>query len=155
MIEYLLWFLLGAGVLFVLIALWFGITYRLTPYIAKPDGRAHITGKCGDTMEICLKFNGDRVVKSSHWTDGCAYSLNCVCAAAELARGRTPDEILEIDPELIQTSVGGLPKDQLHCAELSTETLYAALDDYMSKKGKDRPRISAPPEAGRAAGSSG
>ena len=143
MIEYLLWFLLGAGVLFVLIALWIGMTYRLTPYIAKPDGRAHITGKCGDTMEICLKFSGGRVAKSSHWTDGCAYSLNCVCAAAELAKGRTPDEILEIDPELIKESVGGLPRDQMHCAELSAETLYASLEDYMLKRGKHLPHLRA------------
>ena len=66
MIEYIYWFLLGAGILFILVALWIGIYSWLTPHIRDPDGKAHITGKCGDTMEICLKFNGDRVARSSH-----------------------------------------------------------------------------------------
>ena len=64
-------------------------------------------------------------------TTGRAYSLNCICAASDLAKGKTPDEILEIDPKLIQESVGGLPADQMHCARLSVETLYAALEDYV------------------------
>jgi nitrogen fixation NifU-like protein len=89
-------------------------------------------------MEICLKFKEDRVAESSHWTDGCAYSLNCVCAAADLAKGRTPDEVLEIDADLIQKSVGGLPEDHLHCARLAAETLQAALDDFMRKSKKGR-----------------
>jgi nitrogen fixation NifU-like protein len=60
-----------------------------------------------------------------------AYSLNCICAAADLAKGKTPDAILKIDPELIQRSVGGLPQDQMHCARLSVETLHSALEDFM------------------------
>ncbi|NQU15365.1 MAG: iron-sulfur cluster assembly scaffold protein [Desulfobacteraceae bacterium] len=116
MIEYAYWFLLGAGVLFVFLAVWVAIYFWLTPHMKHPDGKARITGKCGDTMEISLKFNGDRVVKSSCSTDGCAYSLNCVSAAADLAKGRTPDEILDIDADLIQASVGRLPRDQMHCA---------------------------------------
>ena len=84
-------------------------------------------------MEIRLKFYEDRVSKTSHWTDGCAYSLNCVIAAADLARGKTPDEIAEIDAELIRDSVGGLPSSQMHCAKLAAETQQAALEDYMLK----------------------
>lgn len=55
---------------------------------------------------------------------------------AGLAKGKTPDEILEIDPKTIQESVGGLPQDQMHCARLSVQTLNAALDDYMRKSRK-------------------
>ena len=136
MIEHILWFLLVGGVLFVIVAIWIAITYWLTPHVEHPDGRARITGSCGDTMEIGLKFKGDRVEKTSHWTDGCAYSFNCVTSAADLATGRRPDEILEIDADVIQRSVGGLPADHLHCARLAEETLHAALDDYMKKSTK-------------------
>jgi nitrogen fixation NifU-like protein len=136
MIEYILWFLLVAAVLFVIVGLWIAVTYWLTPHVEHPDGRARITGSCGDTMEICLKFKGDQVTKTSHWTDGCAYSFNCVSSAADLATGRGPDEILEIDADLIQRSVGGLPADHLHCARLAEETLQAALGDYMEKSTK-------------------
>ncbi len=133
MIEYLTWFLLGGGVLFVVVGVWIGIYYWLTPHMKNPDGKARMTGKCGDTMEISLGFERDRVLDSAYWTDGCTYSLNCVCAAAELAKGRSPDEILDIDANLIQESMGGLPRDYMHCAKLSAETLHAALEDYMLK----------------------
>jgi nitrogen fixation protein NifU and related proteins len=133
LMDNILWFLLAAGVLFVIAALWVAVTFWLTPHVDQPDGRARITGSCGDTMEICLKFKGDRVAKSSYWTDGCAFSFNCVAAAADMARGRRSDDIAEIDADLIQRSVGGLSADHFHCARLAQETLQAALEDYMKK----------------------
>jgi len=125
--------LIGIGILTAIVLLWFLLTYWLNPHVESPDGKARITGSCGDTMEVSLKFDNERVTEAAYWTNGCAYSLNCICAAADLAKGKTPDEILEIDPELIQNSVGGLPQEQMHCARLSVETLHAALDDYMQK----------------------
>jgi NifU-like protein involved in Fe-S cluster formation len=134
--------LIGIAILTGIVLLWFLLTYWLNPHVETPDGKARITGSCGDTMELSLKFRNDRVVEAAYWTNGCAYSLNCICAAADLAKGKTPDEILEIDPELIQKSVGGLPRDQMHCARLSVETIHAALEDYMQNmrgRGKGRP----------------
>jgi len=136
MSETLQHLLLGTGVLTALVLIWFLAAYWLSPHVDEPDGKACITGSCGDTMEISLKFKRGRVVESAYWTNGCAYSLNCVCAAAELAKGRTPDEILDIHPDAIRRSVGDLPRDQMHCAALSTETLYAALEDHMLKQRK-------------------
>jgi len=127
--------LLGVGILTAIVLLWFLGTYWLNPHVESPDGKARITGSCGDTMEISLKFRDERVTEAAYWTNGCAYSLNCICAAADLAKGKTPDEILEIDSELIQQSVGGLPQGQMHCAMLSVETLHTALEDYMQKAG--------------------
>ncbi|MFO7987238.1 MAG: iron-sulfur cluster assembly scaffold protein [Desulfatiglandaceae bacterium] len=138
MIEYILWFLLVSGVLLGIVGAWITIYFWLAPHLDQADGRARITGKCGDTMEIGLKFHNDRVTETSHETDGCVYSLNCVNSAADLAKGKTPDEILDIDPRLIQQSVGGLPDDQIHCAHLAVETLQAALHDYMMKEGQKR-----------------
>ncbi len=125
--------LVACGVLLVIVGLWFFITYWLTPHIKHPDGKARITGHCGDTMEIDLKFRGDRVSETSYWTDGCVYSLSAVYAAADLAKGKTPDEIIEIDADFIQKTIGGLPTDHMHCAKLAAETLGAALNDYMLK----------------------
>lgn len=125
--------LIGIGILTGIVLLWFLLTYWLNPHVEAPDGKARITGSCGDTMEISLKFRDERVTEAACWTNGCAYSLNCICAAVELAKGKTPDEILEIDPEMIGRSVGGLPRDQMHCAKLSVETLHGALDEYMRR----------------------
>ncbi|MBW1733889.1 MAG: iron-sulfur cluster assembly scaffold protein [Deltaproteobacteria bacterium] len=138
MIDYVLWFFLICVVLLVITGLWIGVYYWLSPHLEDPDGKARITGACMDTMEICLRFRDDRVSESSYWTDGCAQSLNCVCRAAELAKGKSPDEILQIDEDLIRESVGGLPEDRIHCARLAAETLQAALDDFMRKRRKGR-----------------
>ncbi len=48
-------------------------------------------------------------------TDGCGSSIACASFAAEMARGKTPDQILEICGESILQELGGLPEDQQHC----------------------------------------
>ncbi len=151
MLHQVLWILLGCGVLTIIMLLWFLAYYLFTPHVENPDATAKITGTCGDTMEIRLKFNGERVVETSYWTDGCAHSMNSICAAADLATGKTPDEIIEIDAAMIRDSVGGLPSDHLHCALLAEETLQAALHNYMihskqksNRRGEDKATSSSP-----------
>jgi hypothetical protein len=39
-----------------------------------------------------------------------------------------------LQADVIQESIGGLPQDQMHCAQLSVETLHATLEDYMAKQ---------------------
>ena len=105
-----------------------------------PDGHARVHGKCGDTMEIFLKFDGAMVEEALFQTDGCGSSIACASFAAELARGKSPDQILEISGDSILKELGGLPEDQQHCAFLAAETLETALHDYMVKQNKkDKP----------------
>jgi nitrogen fixation NifU-like protein len=99
-----------------------------------PEGYARVTGTCGDTMEIFLRFEKDRVKEATFQTDGCGSSMVCGSFAAELAHGRSPDEIVEITGEMILDILGGLPKEDRHCAFLAAETLQEALDDYMRKQ---------------------
>jgi NifU-like protein involved in Fe-S cluster formation len=134
MMAYIQGFLIGIGIFLGIVGLWVVVYLALTPHVKEPDGKARITGTCGDTMGISLKFNHDRVTKTSYWTDGCTYSFNCALAATQLAKGKTPDEIIKIDADRIQEYIGGLPSDHHHCASLAAETLRAALDDYMTKQ---------------------
>jgi nitrogen fixation NifU-like protein len=41
------------------------------------DAHARVTGQCGDSMEIYLKFENGRVKEASYFTDGCASSAIC------------------------------------------------------------------------------
>jgi nitrogen fixation NifU-like protein len=132
--------LVAAAVLILVVGLWMAVSYWLAPHVDRPDGKASMIGSCGDTMEISLRFKNGQVVDSDSWTNGCAYILNCVSAAAELAKGKTPEEIREIDIDMIQKSIGGLSREQMDCAKLSVETLHAALEDYMLKQGKSSGR---------------
>lgn len=102
--------------------------------IDNPDAFACLTGRCGDTMEIYLNFDEDRVEKATYMTDGCASSNMCGSFAAEMAIGRNPDEIAEVTGDAIVRKIGRLPEHDEHCAFLAAETLQAALDDYMKKQ---------------------
>jgi nitrogen fixation NifU-like protein len=102
----------------------------------KPDAYAQVTGNCGDTMQIYLKFDGDHVIDASYVTDGCGSSSVCGSFAAEMAIGKSPDEIVEIDGHSVLARLGRISKDDEHCAFLAAETLQKALQDYMVKHGK-------------------
>lgn len=108
----------------------------------EPDGHACITGKCGDTMEIFLRFSNDRIERALYLTDGCRSSNLCGSVAAELAHGRSPDELTEINGEAIIQSIGELPEQERHCATLASETLQEALHDYMLKQRNSKGRTS-------------
>lgn len=102
--------------------------------LENPDGFGKLTGSCGDTMQIFLKLQSNHVTEASFQTDGCGSSTVCGSFAAEMALGKTPDEILEITGDVILKKLGGLPKEEEHCAFLAGETLQEALNDYMIKQ---------------------
>jgi nitrogen fixation NifU-like protein len=98
-----------------------------------PEGYGRLTGTCGDTIEIFLRFEAGRVKEATFQTEGCGASLVCGSFAAEMAHGRSPDEIAQITGEMILDILGGLPEANRHCAFLAAETLQAALHYYMRK----------------------
>jgi nitrogen fixation NifU-like protein len=109
---------------------------RYVGRLENPDGYARLRGSCGDTMEVFLRFEKDRVLESAFQTDGCGASSVCGSFAAEMALGKGPEELLEITGVSILEKIGGLPKEEEHCAFLASETLQEALNDYMIKNSK-------------------
>ena len=108
--------------------------WRKTRYrgrMADADSFARIRGKCGDSMEMYLKFRDGVVAKASYVTDGCGASALCGSFAAELATGRNPDDICRITGEDVLQMIGTFPKEEEHCASLAVETLQEALHRYM------------------------
>ena len=101
-----------------------------------PDAHACLTGKCGETIEIFLNFNGVRVKEAAYLTNGCISSKVCAALAAHMARGKTPDEITVITAQSILEQLGEFPKGEEHCAFLAAETLQEALHRYMLKESK-------------------
>ncbi len=101
--------------------------------INNPDGHGCVTGSCGDTMQIFLKFGNNKVKQATFLTDGCGSSTVCGSFAAELALGKTPDELTEITGETILKILGSFPEENRHCAFLAADTLQDALNDYMIK----------------------
>jgi nitrogen fixation NifU-like protein len=98
------------------------------------DGHGRVTGRCGDTIELFLKFENDRVTRATFITDGCGSSTVCGSLAAELALGKNPDELTAVTGEKILEALGRFPKEDEHCAFLAAESLQDALDDYMHRQ---------------------
>lgn len=96
-----------------------------------PDGSAYIKGICGDSMEMYLIIEGDRVNEATFFTDGCSASRACGSTAARLASGKSLKEVLRISPADIIDAWGEIPGGNVHCAILAVSTLHKALADFL------------------------
>ena len=102
--------------------------------LAGADSHARVKGTCGDTMEIFLKFDDNRVCDAAYLTDGCGSSTVCGSFAAEMTLGKTPDELTDITGEAILERIGRFPEEDQHCAFLAATTVQEALSKYMKNK---------------------
>jgi len=103
--------------------------------MSDPDAHGRITGSCGDTMEIFLKFENECVKEGSYMTDGCGSSSISGSFAVELILGKSVDELADITGEDVLGKIGRLPDEDKHCASLAALTIQDALTNYM-KSGK-------------------
>ncbi len=96
-----------------------------------PDGSAWINGLCGDTMEMYLTIEDDKITKAVFNTDGCNASRACGSAAAGLAEGKILMEALRLSPADILDLWSDIPQGNVHCAILAINTLHKAVADYL------------------------
>jgi len=102
--------------------------------IPAPDGFGRVTGPCGDTMEIYLRVNSDKIVNASFWTDGCGPSIASGSMVTEMAKGRNVSEAQRISQHDVLAALSGLPEESEHCALLAANTLKEAIRDYLGMK---------------------
>jgi nitrogen fixation NifU-like protein len=97
--------------------------------IELPSGRALGVGQCGDSVQVTLTVIDKRITDIRCQPRGCAFTIACASAMSELARHRRLEDALEISPQDVETELGGLPEDHLHCARLAVNTLGEAIAD--------------------------
>ena len=103
------------------------------PYpMEHPDGYGKITGPCGDTMEIFIRVRDGKIFEASFLTDGCITSIVSGSMAVELAADSLISEARTVSKDDILDGLDGLPEESQHCALLASNTLRAAIDDYIS-----------------------
>jgi len=98
------------------------------------DVYATITGPCGDTIEIWLKIDDNIISKATFMTDGCGTSIASGSMVTELAKGRDIREAMTISQQDILDALDGLPEESNHCALLASNTLKAAVREYIDIK---------------------
>lgn len=99
--------------------------------LENPDGYGCITGPCGDTMKIFLKFEKGIVHEASFQTDGCGSSMICGSFAAELSLGKESTELLKVSQENIVEMIGSLPEEEQHCALLAANALHQSVESFL------------------------
>jgi nitrogen fixation NifU-like protein len=98
------------------------------------DAHARLTGKCGDTIEIFLSLNDDCVQHASYLTDGCASSALAGSFTAELAHGKTVEELFDLRDTDVLEAIGTFPEHETHCTFLAVSVLHEAANSYMRRK---------------------
>lgn len=95
------------------------------------DCRGKVKGVCGDTMEMFVKLDGSKLTEVHYRTDGCGSSGVAGSFAAELAHGKTVEEIFDMTGDDVLDAIGGFPDAERHCAFLAVSTLQDAVNNYL------------------------
>jgi len=91
---------------------------------------------CGDLMWIYIKVKDNRLLDVKFKTFGCGAAIATSSMVTEMAKGKTLEEAMKITRKDVADSLDGLPPVKMHCSNLAADGLHAAIEDYLSKKGK-------------------
>ena len=90
---------------------------------------------CGDLMTVYIKVKNNRIEDIKFKTFGCGAAIATSSMITELAKGKTIEEAMKISRGDVAESLGGLPPIKMHCSNLASDALHAAIKDYQAKKG--------------------
>ena len=91
------------------------------------DGVGKYASACGDSIELYLCVNGDRIETVSYYSDGCLNTNACANAVAHLAENKTIKQAWGMTPESVVNYLQTLPKGEYHCADMAIGALQNAL----------------------------
>lgn len=107
--------------------------------IKNPDGIGKVGNPtCGDIMWVYIKVgekNKKEYIKEIKFkTFGCAAAIATSSMITELAKGKTLDYASKLTRDDVAKSLNGLPPIKMHCSNLASNALKAAIKDYENKK---------------------
>jgi nitrogen fixation protein NifU and related proteins len=83
---------------------------------------------CGDRLRLSLRLRDHRIEAARFLAYGCAPTLACGSALAEMIVGMALEEAARLTRQEIVRALDGLPARKGHAAALAIETLHAALE---------------------------
>src|SRR5512136_1256381 len=89
---------------------------------------------CGDVMFIYIKVKDDIITDIKFKTLGCGAAIATSSMITEMARGKTIEEAKKISRGDVAEALDGLPPQKMHCSNLASDGLRAAIEDYEKKK---------------------
>ncbi|MDD5772415.1 MAG: Fe-S cluster assembly scaffold protein NifU [bacterium] len=88
---------------------------------------------CGDLMTFYIKVKDNILVDVKFKTFGCGAAIAVSSIVSELAKGKTIEEALKLNNQMVADELGGLPPSKLHCSNLGADALHKAIEDYKKK----------------------
>jgi nitrogen fixation NifU-like protein len=82
---------------------------------------------CGDTLQLCVRFEDDRVAEARFQTRGCTASIATSSALTEWMQGKSRAELAALTPAQIEELVGGLELASKHAAVLCLDAVKKLL----------------------------
>ncbi|HKC64063.1 MAG TPA: iron-sulfur cluster assembly scaffold protein [Pyrinomonadaceae bacterium] len=83
---------------------------------------------CGDRLRLSLRLRDGRIEAVRFLAYGCAPTLACGSALAEMIEGMKIEEALRLTRQDIARALDGLPARKQHAAALAIETLREAIE---------------------------
>ena len=98
------------------------------------DGYALIGDElCGDQMKLWIKVEDERIADIRFRSFGCPGAIATSSMAAQLARGRSLQQALELTDDEVVEALGGIPENKRHCSLLGINALHAAIADFAKR----------------------
>ena len=82
---------------------------------------------CGDILRLWLLVDQGSVTEIRFKAKGCVAAIASGSVLTELVQGKRINEAAAVSPQLISKSLGGLPSESGHAAELAADALRSAL----------------------------
>jgi nitrogen fixation NifU-like protein len=98
------------------------------------NGVGKIMGTCGDTVQIQIRVEDERIIESRFITDGCGTSIACGSMLTEMITGKAIEDALAITSDELLRSLDGLPEENVHCSVLAVNVLREAIGDYRKSR---------------------
>jgi nitrogen fixation NifU-like protein len=89
---------------------------------------------CGDVMKLSIKVDDGHIVDAKFKTFGCGAAIATSSMVTELVKGKTIEEAMKISKSTVAEALDGLPPVKMHCSNLASDALKAAIDHYLCKQ---------------------
>ncbi len=89
---------------------------------------------CGDIMKMYIKIEDGVITNIKFQTFGCGAAIATSSITTDLVKGKTIEEAEKLTRNAVADALGGLPPIKMHCSNLATDALRAAIEDYRSRQ---------------------